>query len=55
METNQIYCMDCMEGLRLIPDKSIDLILTDSSLSHKKHQSRRQFRLSDPFSLSIPS
>ncbi len=29
METNRIYCMDCMEGLKQIPDKSIDLILTD--------------------------
>lgn len=29
MELNQIYNMDCLEGLRLLPDKSIDLIVTD--------------------------
>lgn len=29
METDRIYCMDCMEGIKQIPDSSIDLILTD--------------------------
>lgn len=29
METNKIYFLDCLEGLKQIPDKSIDLILTD--------------------------
>lgn len=29
LELNRIYQMDCIEGMRLIPDKSIDLILTD--------------------------
>lgn len=29
IEENQIYKMDCLEGLKLIPDKSIDLIVTD--------------------------
>lgn len=29
IKTNQIYCMDCMDGLKQIPDSSIDLILTD--------------------------
>ena len=28
-ELNKIYCMDCLEGMKQIPDKSIDLILTD--------------------------
>lgn len=28
-ELNKIYCMDCMEGLKKIPDNSIDLIVTD--------------------------
>lgn len=28
-ELNKIYCMDCLDGLKKIPDKSIDLILTD--------------------------
>lgn len=29
LELNKIYNMDCLEGLKLIPDKSVDLILTD--------------------------
>jgi len=29
LELNKIYCMDCLEGLKLIPDNSIDLVLTD--------------------------
>lgn len=29
MKTNKIYCEDCIEGLRRIPDESIDLIVTD--------------------------
>lgn len=28
-ELNKIYCMDCLEGLKKIPDKSVDLIVTD--------------------------
>jgi len=26
---NQVVCGDCLEGMKLIPDKSVDLILTD--------------------------
>lgn len=29
IETNRIYNMDCMEGMRLLPDKVIDLVLID--------------------------
>ena len=29
LELNKIYNMDCLEGMKLIPDKSIDLIVTD--------------------------
>ena len=28
LELNKIYCMDCLEGLKLIPDNSIDLVVT---------------------------
>jgi site-specific DNA-methyltransferase (adenine-specific) len=28
-ELNKIYCMDCLEGLRQLPDNCIDLVLTD--------------------------
>lgn len=29
LELNKIYCMDCLEGMKQIEDKSIDLIVTD--------------------------
>lgn len=29
LELNKIYCMDCLEGLKQLPDKSIDLIIVD--------------------------
>jgi site-specific DNA-methyltransferase (adenine-specific) len=29
LELNRIYNMDCLDGMREIPDKSIDLIITD--------------------------
>jgi len=29
LELNKIYCMDCLDGIKGIPDESIDLILTD--------------------------
>lgn len=29
IETNKIYYQDCLEGLKLLPDKCIDLIITD--------------------------
>jgi site-specific DNA-methyltransferase (adenine-specific) len=29
LELNKIYHMDCLEGMKLIPDKSIDMILCD--------------------------
>jgi DNA modification methylase len=29
LELNKIHHIDCIEGMKLIPDKSINLILTD--------------------------
>jgi len=29
LELNKIYCMDCLEGMKMIPDNYVDLILTD--------------------------
>ena len=29
LELNKIYCMDCLEGIKRIPDNSVDLVLTD--------------------------
>jgi site-specific DNA-methyltransferase (adenine-specific) len=29
LELNRIYCMDCLEGMRQMDDKSVDLVITD--------------------------
>jgi site-specific DNA-methyltransferase (adenine-specific) len=29
LELNKVYCMDCFDGLKLIDDNSVDLIITD--------------------------
>lgn len=29
IETNKIYCIDCLKGLKLLPDDSVNLIVTD--------------------------
>ena len=29
LDFNQIYNMDCVEGMKLLPDGSIDLVITD--------------------------
>jgi len=36
LELNKIYCMDCLDGLKLIPDESIDLVLTDPPYGIKR-------------------
>jgi len=28
-ELNKIYCMDCLEGMKKLPDNSVDLVVTD--------------------------
>ena len=33
METDKIYNMDCLEGIKQIPDNSIDLVVTDPPLT----------------------
>lgn len=35
-ELNKIYCMDCLEGLKKLPDNSIDLIVTDPPYNLQK-------------------
>lgn len=39
LKLNKLYHMDCLEGMRLIPDNSIDLLLTDPpyNLSRKNN------------------
>ncbi len=29
LELNKIYCMDCLKGMKELPDSSVDLVLTD--------------------------
>jgi site-specific DNA-methyltransferase (adenine-specific) len=29
IEFNQIYNLDCIEGMKFIPDRTIDLVVTD--------------------------
>jgi len=29
IELNKIYCMDCIDGLKKIPNNSVDAIVTD--------------------------
>ena len=36
MELNKIYNEDCLEGMKRIPDKSVDLIITDPPYEHVK-------------------
>jgi DNA modification methylase len=36
LELNKIYCMDCLDGLKKIDDKSIDLIIIDPPYNIKK-------------------
>lgn len=36
IELNRIYQMDCLEGMKLIPDKSIDMILCDLPYGNNK-------------------
>lgn len=36
IEINKIYNEDCLEGMKRIPDKSVDLILTDPPYLHVK-------------------
>ena len=40
METNKIICGDCLEVMREIPDKSIDLVLTDPPYGIKHDKGR---------------
>jgi len=35
LELNRIYQMDCLEGMKLIPDKSIALHMTKPSIIDK--------------------
>jgi len=42
VELNQIYNMDCREGLKLIPDGSVDLVITSPPYNIGKEYEKRQ-------------
>ena len=46
METDKIYCEDCLEGLKRLPDKSIDLIMADPPYLIKSTRAGGHSRLS---------
>lgn len=43
LELNKIYNQDCLEGIREIPDNSIDIILTDPPYLYVNHKLDRSF------------
>lgn len=37
IELNKIYNMDCLEGMKMIPDNSVDFVLTDPPYVFTSH------------------
>ena len=57
IEIDNIYNMDCLEGMKLIPDGSVDCVITDPPYWHKKspgkpYSQRRQCNTESKFSNS---
>jgi DNA modification methylase len=57
MEIDKIYNMDCLEGMKMIPDGTIDTVITDPPYWHKKspgkpYSQRRQCNTESKFSNS---
>lgn len=57
LELNKIYNMDCLEGIRMIDDKSIDLVVTDPPYWHHKspgkpYSERPQYNSVSKFAMS---
>jgi site-specific DNA-methyltransferase (adenine-specific) len=40
VRVNEIYCCDCLELMKLMPDKSVDLVLTDPPYGIKRFNAR---------------
>jgi len=53
LELNKIYCGDCLELMKQIPDKSIDLVLTDPPYGTKTNQ-REEGLMIGEFSNVLP-
>lgn len=47
LELNRIYQMDCLEGMKLIPDKSIDMVLCDLPYGTTRNKWDTRINLSD--------
>ncbi len=46
LEKNNIYCMDCLEGIKKLDSESVDLILTDPPYGLNKEGIKNDFDLS---------
>ena len=44
LELNKIYCGDCLDLMKEMPDKSVDLVLTDPPYSEKTHIGMRSMQ-----------
>lgn len=46
LELNKIYCMDCLEGMKQLPDKSVDLVLTDPpyNLNYRSNRGSKEYK-----------
>ena len=36
-ELGRVHCVDCLEAMKLLPDKSVDLVLTDPPYGHNNN------------------
>ena len=56
LELNKIYLMDCMEGMKLLDDKSVDLIITSPpyNLGEQHHTGNNRFNSYNTYSDNIP-
>ena len=50
IELNHIYCMDCLEGMRQMEDKSVDLVITDPpyGIGESNEQNATRGKLAKP-------
>jgi len=53
LEINKIYNMDCLEGMKIIPDESVDLIFTSPpyNLGNQHHTGNNRFK---PYTDDLP-
>ena len=46
IELNKVYCMDCLDGMRQMPDNSVDLVVTDPpyGIEYKSNYGSAEYR-----------